>query len=527
MRFTILDCYTDEPAGLGVPPYIGTYPRYVAGAVIDSGNNVDYITIDDLRFYVKYVDSYDIDNKKENKIKEIIQKKRDKIKTNIKIKNLSKNILKIKQLLKNTDVLIVIAGIHTPGKYLSAVPGTTKEVSDLLKSIKYNGFTLLSGPAAHSGSGLYGGKIARGVEKDFKNFNLVVADVEFKIKELLKNNFTEDVKKKITYDEIKKTAVLGSEIVKYHPDYPEFVIAEIETSRGCKRKKGCSFCTEPLKYCSVEKRKSEDIIKEVKALRKSGVKNFRLGKQSCFYSYGSSAEIEKLLKEIKKYADVLHIDNVNPTFVTEDKTKVVTKYCSSGNIAAFGVESFDKDVVRANNLNSDPETTFKAVEILNKHGAKKGDNGMPLFLPGINILFGLIDESKKTHEENMKWLKKMLDNDLLVRRINIRQVVAFPGTQLYDECKDKFIKKNKRYYWKWRNEIRQKVDYPMLQKLVPVGTVLKKVRTEIYDGNTTFGRQIGTYPLIIGIKGRHELDKFVDVKVTGQMLRSVIGEIIS
>ena len=27
----VLDCYTDEPAGLGVPPYLGTYPRYIAG----------------------------------------------------------------------------------------------------------------------------------------------------------------------------------------------------------------------------------------------------------------------------------------------------------------------------------------------------------------------------------------------------------------------------------------------------------------------------------------------------------------
>ncbi len=28
MHYTILDCYTDEASGLGVPPYLGTYPRY-------------------------------------------------------------------------------------------------------------------------------------------------------------------------------------------------------------------------------------------------------------------------------------------------------------------------------------------------------------------------------------------------------------------------------------------------------------------------------------------------------------------
>jgi radical SAM superfamily enzyme with C-terminal helix-hairpin-helix motif len=66
----------------------------------------------------------------------------------------------------------------------------------------------------------------------------------------------------------------------------------------------------------------------------------------------------------------------------------------------------------------------------------------------------------------------------------------------------------------------------MLKKLVPEGTILKNVRTEIYDGKTTFARQIGTYPLIVGIKGRIPLNKFVNVKVTGYMLRSIVGEVI-
>ena len=46
MTYTILDCYTDEPAGLGVPPYLGTYPRYIAGSLEKIPN---YLTIDDLR----------------------------------------------------------------------------------------------------------------------------------------------------------------------------------------------------------------------------------------------------------------------------------------------------------------------------------------------------------------------------------------------------------------------------------------------------------------------------------------------
>jgi len=206
-------------------------------------------------------------------------------------------------------------------------------------------------------------------------------------------------------------------------------------------------------------------------------------------------------------------------------TKAVVKYCSSGNIAAFGVESFDKVVVKENTLNSSPKITYEAIKILNKYGAERGENGMPKFLPGINIIFGLRGESKKTHEENMYWLKKIYDDGLMLRRINIRQVAIFEGTSLFKEGGDKFLKKNKKMYWKWRNEIRQKIDWPMLQRITPSGTVLRDCYAEVYDGNTTFCRQFGTYPLIVGVKGRLELKKFFDLEITGHMLRSLTGKV--
>jgi len=66
----------------------------------------------------------------------------------------------------------------------------------------------------------------------------------------------------------------------------------------------------------------------------------------------------------------------------------------------------------------------------------------------------------------------------------------------------------------------------MLQKLVPVGTVISDARAEIYNGNTTFLRQVGTYPLTIGVKNRVELEKFYKVRVVGHMLRSIVGEVV-
>ena len=48
----ILDCYTVEPSGLGVPPYLSTYARAAYGALAKAfpGADVRYLTIDDVRW---------------------------------------------------------------------------------------------------------------------------------------------------------------------------------------------------------------------------------------------------------------------------------------------------------------------------------------------------------------------------------------------------------------------------------------------------------------------------------------------
>ncbi len=480
---TIIDCYTDEPSGLGVPPFLGTYPRYIAGMYED----ITYLTIDDLRLWFDY----------KGKIKE----PKESQKTNIKVYNLTKNHKDVQKILNETDEIIVIAGIHAPGKYLSALPGTLAEISKMIKEL--NCKKVLAGPALY-GTSLEGGRFFE--RNDMKIFD-ELKDFEF------------------TYPEIKELSLLGASIIKQIPDER---IIEIETGRGCSAGK-CSFCTEPLKN-KFEVRPRGDIVREVKELYKLGCRHFRLGKQSSYYAHPDAVEILKDIRKACPDLKTLHIDNVNPGHVITTRgieiTKAIVKYCTPGNVAALGVESFDKEVIKANCMNCSPEVAFKAIKIINEYGSKTSENGLPYFLPGINLLFGLISESKTTHEENMNWLRKILDEDLLLRRINIRQVAVFENTPLQKTAGNKFLKKNKKFYWKWRNDVRQNIDLPMLKKLVPEGTVLKNVIPEIYDGKTTFGRQFGTYPLIVGIKGRIELKKPVDVKVTKHMLRSVSGEVV-
>ena len=483
MTVTILDCYTDEPAGLGVPPYLGTYPRYVFGKIVEeTGELPTYLTIDDLRAHIFYQDKF-----------------HEKKTTDIRVYNLTKNYPKIQQILDGTTELIIILGVHVPGKYLSALPGTLHEVISLVKHLKCR--KVLTGPAI-IGTSLEGGKT---YEK---------ADL---------SHFDEIRPFQFPFPKVASYSLLGARIVEQIPDYR---IVEIESGRGC-TSKGCNFCTEPIKS-RLMFRKREDIVRETEALFAAGVRDVRLGKQSCFYDLPSP---DKLVEEINhdfKWR-TFHIDNVIPNNVLTPRciktTEAIVKYCTPGNIAAFGVESFDPAVVEANQLNCSPEDAYRAVAEVNRLGKELGGNGMPKYLPGINVIFGLEGESKATHEHNMRWLRKILDDGLLVRRINVRQVVVFEGTRLQERAGLKYLKKNKKYYWKWRDEIRHKVDLPMLGNLVPKGHILRNVRTEIYDGNTTFGRQIGSYPLVVGVKGHLPLKEFVDIRVTGHMLRSVTGEV--
>ena len=485
MHYTILDCYTDEASGLGVPPYLGTYPRYIYGQLKEEGHQVTYLTIDDLRLWKKYSGV-----KKEPSVKE---------KTNILVYNTTNN--KTEEVLQNTGILIVIVGVHVPGKYLTAVPGTLKEVIPLLKNLKVK--KILTGPAIF-GTQLEGGKF-------FEKEDLSIFDE-------VKNYAA-------SFNELDKFSEKSALIMKQIPDKR---MVEIETGRGCKFGK-CSFCTEPIKSSFINRSK-EAVVKEVKAYYKQGARHFRIGKQADFYASDKPIEILKEIRKSCSKIEVLHIDNVNPNSVVgpqgEAITKAVVKYCTPGNIAAFGVESFDPEVVKANLLNTTPSIAMKAIKVINKYGAERGENGMHAFLPGINIIFGLIGESKKTHQRNMEALQKILDEGLLLRRINIRQAAILPDTLLAEKAGNKFLRKNKRYYWKWRNEVRQKIDFPLLKILLPKETVLTDVWTEMYDGKTTFCRQMGTYPLIIGVKGRLPLKKKIKVKVVDHMLRSIVGELV-
>ena len=288
MHYTILDCYTDEASGLGVPPYLGTYPRYIYGKLKKEGHAVKYLTIDDLRLWKKYGGI-----KREPTVKQ---------KTNILVYNITVN--DAQKVLDNTDILIIIIGVHVPGKYLTALPGTLHEVIPLLRDLPMK--KILTGPAIF-GTQLEGGKTYEQVNMDI---------------------FDETVDYTDTFESLNAYAVLGADILHEIPDKR---VIEIETSRGCKVGK-CSFCTEPIKSKFIN-RKMEDVVNEVKAYYDAGARYFRLGKQADFYASDRPIEMLKQIHDACPHLEMLQIDNVNPNSVVapggEEITKAIVEYCTA------------------------------------------------------------------------------------------------------------------------------------------------------------------------------------------------------
>lgn len=507
-KIAILDGYIDEPTCLGVPPYISPYPRYIAGAVklYDKKNIVNYLTIDQVRKYPENI-----------------------------------------SFLAQNDLVIVIAGMSVPGRYLSGYPASPNELKKILEGLPVK--KVLTGPAAKHGFGMQGGKKTRDTDFLKEIFHLIIpGDAETVIHNYLEQNLrpyninTEEKRKNAS--NIRAYANLGSSIVKNHPNYPDYLICEIETYRGCPRTimGGCSFCSEPSKGLP-DFRPIDDIVEEIKCLYNNGIRHFRLGSQPCIFSYQSHdagkkefprpnpAALEELFSKIRKVAPdilTLHIDNANPGVIArypkeaEKIAKTIVKYHTSGDVAAMGVESVDPEVIKKNNLKATPEQVLEAIKIINSVGRKTGKNGLPELLPGLNFVFGLEGETKKTFELNFEFLKNILESDLLLRRINIRQVIPIPNTKMY-KTGTKLVNKHKKNFKHFKHKVSTEIERPMLKKIIPPGTILTNVYLEKQDGKTVFARQLGSYPILIGIPGISDLNKFIDVKITDYGYRSITG----
>ncbi|WP_135663770.1 radical SAM protein [Halorhabdus rudnickae] len=507
LAVTIVDGYVDEPAHFGVPPYISTYPRYVAGALVDAGVSHDAITY------------HTIDGLREEKRRW--------------------------QAVEEADLTIYVGGMTVPGNYVGGTPAEPDEVRRIAWTA--DGTSLMGGPVRFGVGEENEG--ASEPERDDLDFDFLAgADVEAAAFDLVANGLEGFDPRYRTMEESSRWAQKGAFIVEQHPNHPDYLICEIETGRGCAYR--CSFCTEPL-YGDASFREPEAVVSEVDALADHGVANFRLGRQADILAYGGDGEAPNLealrelyggIREVAPELETLHLDNMNPITVVEwpekarEGIRIIAEHNTPGDTAAFGVESADPAVQSDNNLNVTAEEALEAVRIVNEEGGWRpgedrdsapnfGDDAasrLPKLLPGINLVHGLKGETSETFEHNKRFLQRILEEGLMIRRVNIRQVMAFPGTEM-DETGAEIAHDHKRQFKEYKRDVRETIDNPMLQRVAPPGTVLPDVHLEYHQDGKTFGRQLGTYPLLVGVPGERPLGKTIDVAITDHGYRSVTG----
>jgi radical SAM superfamily enzyme with C-terminal helix-hairpin-helix motif len=484
-RYLILDCYVDEPACLGVPPFISPYPRYIYGALLASGvdpENIYYETIDILRDREYW-------------------------------------------LGREYEAVFLIGGAVVPGKYLGAEIGTLREIERILLRNSEQFF-------------IAGGHASELIGNSHKNVMAVKNDIDKFAAGFVKSNRADLCR---TTAETAVWSILGAGVVKMSPFYPH-IICEIETYRGCPREKHCSFCVEGQSG-EPEFREVEDILAEVDKLIAHGVTRFRIGRQADILQFRSTlsryrngfpepdpAPLVLLFGELKKRRDtglisVLNIDNGNPGTLANfphQSAKILEAIAGAvtpGDTLALGIESFDPEVVRRNNLKVNSSEALAAVRLVNETGGRR-EEGIPVLLPGINLIHGLAGETDETFRTNYEKLLEIRDAGLLVKRINIRKLLPHPGTPLGENTPVMNRRTVNRFEY-YRERIRKEIDNHMLKEIYPRGTLIKDVQVLDNYAGYSYGKQIASYSIAARFPVDLELRSFTDSVVTGHRERSL------
>ena len=498
----ILDGYEDEPAAFGVPPYVGFHIRYICGVFEKLGIDYEYRTIDSHR-----INPISFDNR---------------------------------------EGVVILAGAVVPGKYLRGTPISLNEVRTIISSIP--GET----PILAGGWAIRGWK-QNGWNPLRKNLFLAVQDTDATINHYLKQK--EWKHKRRTSNQWTEWAHAGasSKAVTDNQDLHGPLTYEVEVYQGCVRyKRGCKFCIEPKKGVPIW-RSPEDIIEEVKIAHDTGVEHVRLGGMTDTFTYMAEGVVEmeyprpnpepiaKLLHGLREdeRLKILHTDNANPSIIaehieeSEEITKTLISTLSDGAVLSFGLESADPNVHEANWLNCNSKQLKDAISLINKYGKERGSRGLPKLLPGLNFIAGLNGETSATYKMNLDLLNDLRNEGLVVRRVNIRQVEG-----------NGFQEINEHDFKNFKTEVRENIDGPILKEILPIGEILKDVWWESHDGRIrlpkhlsqqsrdiavhgksgiTFGRQIGAYPILVGMNYLAPLESYSDIMITGHGARSITG----
>ena len=520
-RWLVFDGYEDEPAAFGVPNFVGFHIRYICGVLESRGIPYDYVTVDQWRIRNKY--------------------KSDK--------NISEEPIDFSEF----SGMVILAGAVVPGKYVRGTPISNKEINQVISCATPGTPVLCGGWAIRQWR-------YSGWSPISNDIFCCVQDTDASLNHFLDTGRWENRRR--SPEQWGAWALSGakSKAVLDHPDLssigdsPGPLIYELELYQGCVRfKRGCRFCIEPKKGLPIW-RPEDDVISEVKVAMDAGVRNVRIGGATDIFTYFAEGveDLEYPVPQTEPIArvlhglrederlEVLHVDNANPSIIAENLepsteiTKTLVETLSDGAVLSFGIESADPIVHEKNWLNCDSQQLLSAIRLINKFGRERGSRGLPKLLPGLNFIAGLNGETESSFNKNMALLRKIKKEGLWLRRINIRQVEGLS-----------FQKVNESHFKDFKKKVREEIDKPILKEMFQEGSILRDVWWEAHGdrirrpeqvtdpihrdphvvgtSGITFGRQIGAYPILVGVPYRIPLESSSDVMVTGHGKRSISG----
>ena len=191
-----------------------------------------------------------------------------------------------------------------------------------------------------------------------------------------------------------------------------FVVA----SRGCPFP--CTFCRQPIMWSRVVRtRSAENLMEELKLLKKLGIKNFLFHSDTFTINKDLVMKLCKMMIDEKlnlKWTCNSRVDTID-----EDMLRIMRK--AGCWMIAYGFESGSQKILDLCKKNTTVEQGKKIVELTDKVGIK---------IYGYFII-GLIGETKETIQETINFAK-----NLPITFAIFHVASPYPGTEFYHQVKD-------------------------------------------------------------------------------------------
>jgi len=209
-------------------------------------------------------------------------------------------------------------------------------------------------------------------------------------------------------------------VLKDFDKYPKEAFGYIFASRGCPY--ACTFCESKSMWTrKVRYRSPENVIAEMKQMYNFGVKKVNFDDDT----FGVSK------KNIKSINDLLHQELPKMTYTCETvvqlaKDEDVVKDMRRGGCTAtfVGIESGNNEILKKIKKTQTTKECVQAMQNLRKHGIESH----------AFIMVGFPDETEETFKQTMDFIPELKPDGVIFSIFT-----PYPGSDIYNECKDKEI----------------------------------------------------------------------------------------